>query len=522
MELASASHTPSSALIQISDSFWTKIHYSIQLPPVSSGAEGTIYRASILNPEDSNTPRSLCVKRRIDLIDKPFSWAEAALAGDKFAMSVASQTCLINSPLAINLGNSGIDILYPVFFDCDAKVAKEKLLSLHPSLGVEFATYLAKPFVSFVLRTGFFLSSRSWSHNDWKLDNILLSTVGRFSDPKSGFNRLRLSDFGQAMHLPAFKCSTIAARGTERWRAPEQVYTDRQPVLHPNSQTYSMALCILDLLSVHEDVFRGSEKPSTRRAASLVDMLRSNFPFLQKMLDEDPDRRISAIDLIKHDPCQASSDQEVIDSFCNVFDALSTTLGEQATALLGSMKPSEIPDHITSFKSSFLANLDWSKNATQQRRSLSHTDPLGHQAFLCGSARFTAPAAVVVALKDLPAPAPRANEPLLSVMAEFIFKDSRDSRDRATPSLQAFRSTFESLDSPEPGMDPEFVQLVSKIKASVAVTLPIIAEAAKLPVHDARTYVSQRLDQLNPKELVEFPLSQKILQKMIAIFKANM
>jgi hypothetical protein len=110
-------------------------------------------RASVVNPEDSNTPKFLCIKRRSDIFDIPERWFSAIFSGEKFAMTATTESILIHGPMALHHSETGVDMLFPVLLDCDATVAKTRIGLLHRGLIKTVTRRIIKPFICILFPT---------------------------------------------------------------------------------------------------------------------------------------------------------------------------------------------------------------------------------------------------------------------------------------------------------------------------------------------------------------------------------
>lgn len=144
-------------------------------------------------------------------------------------------------------------------------------------------------------------------------------------------NRIKLSDFGQALHCKVGQCSPDVQRGTLLFNAPEMLRTDGNQMIHSNSDTFAMALTILDLAGIsREDALADAATLDAEMALwrkTVFDLL----PFIQSMLVIDPRQRITRHDLHQSwDPCSGLTDTAVVDKICSLLASLSYLLADSS------------------------------------------------------------------------------------------------------------------------------------------------------------------------------------------------
>jgi serine/threonine protein kinase len=238
---------------------------------------------------------------------------------------------------------------------------------------------------AFMFRAGAFLARKGWLHCDWKLANILISTIGKFGESGYRYNRLRLGDFGQAWKLPVGQICTNPKRGTERWNAPELL----KPVggyIHPHSDVYSMALVILDLCGLNHREFLSEDDEMDGTRAEMIQMMKHDFPVLVQMLVEEPKERISPLNLLKYDPCAGMDDQAVVDDFCCAFDALAALLSNQSTIWVKEKREAEVAKQLPSLLHTFESDCtDFGHQSARIRGEHAGVDPVSAANFRCKS-----------------------------------------------------------------------------------------------------------------------------------------
>jgi calcium-dependent protein kinase len=174
----------------------------------------------------------------------------------------------------------------------------------------EVVQYLMRQIVSGIC----YLHKKNILHRDIKLENILVN----FDNEKDAHERnmmkakIKIIDFGFAIHLPSQCSTTFSAVGTFLYMDPKILEKFNQKAMQDKKRGYGKEVDIWSLGCICYGLYRGKYPFQANNFAELIDKInygkyslpktasKEIYSFLDKMLQYDGKARLSAEELINH------------------------------------------------------------------------------------------------------------------------------------------------------------------------------------------------------------------------------
>eukprot|EP01122_Echinamoeba_exundans_P014225 TRINITY_DN6396_c0_g1_i1.p1 TRINITY_DN6396_c0_g1~~TRINITY_DN6396_c0_g1_i1.p1 ORF type:complete len:834 (+),score=143.91 TRINITY_DN6396_c0_g1_i1:89-2590(+) len=270
---------------------------------IAAGGEGMILEAKSVNTmhtEYSN--QKLAVKIFLQTHDAELMRRRTTV--EAWTSNVnRDQSILINEFLGLNYTeDAGVHFIYTNFHNGDLRSQMSALSSFFRPMQVEFLRRFVPRVGSLLLRVLSYLDSKNIRHMDMKSLNILISGL---SGPESSYHlpesypRFQVCDWGHALLFGNDSAVKLQRTlGTEKYRSPE---VSKLYFAHPNSDQYSVGLLLQELMI-----------PDNADGDTLKEDLTKEMPYIQTMLEMNPEKRLDPAAFDAVDPYSALSDRELV------------------------------------------------------------------------------------------------------------------------------------------------------------------------------------------------------------------